>query len=284
MVISLCTVLALAAISALSANSVGAAGSKPSLQQWWTRDGGSVLTVIPAEAELASSASSAHTPGDMKSSCSTARSNIQELRSAGRIPSKSLEKQLELADSFLRTGLDLCIRTGLTTHKESQAFVTDAKHAGAHLRLLLEGFRSEGVSTTTTTTTTTTSVASVDAAINTLYYNVSQAFQTSTTAGWQAIYSNDYPGVVNMTTFFNCAASESQVTLQMVPNLMTLEPAPTWVLSNAGFPYFVPTGQPPAGTTYILQVSSSGTGGPSTQLEHVTILNGVAYFYQGPNC
>ena len=152
------------------------------------------------------------------------------------------------------------------------------------------------VTTTTVapTTTTTTSVAQVGALVNTLFYNVSQAFQNTAAAGWAAELANDYPGAVNAASFQSCTRSgpgNSTYTLDQTPDLATLSPDPAWVNTGptASEPYWVAQSSPPAGTTYLLQVQetySSQGQQPTTTTSayHVTVLHGTAYFYQGPAC
>lgn len=147
------------------------------------------------------------------------------------------------------------------------------------------------LATTTTApppTTTTTSIATVEALVNTLYYNVSQAYQMSSAAGNQTVFNSDYPGTVNASLYQSCESEDGNdnYTESEAPILSTLMPAPTWVSSgpSASQPYWIAQSGPPAGTTYILQVAVTQPAGTSTNLVHVTILNGKAYLYEGPLC
>jgi hypothetical protein len=146
------------------------------------------------------------------------------------------------------------------------------------------------VATTTTippTTTSSTSIASVDALINGLYYNVSQAYQVSTAAGNATAFNSDYPGSVNPALYQSCQASRSgNYRESEVPILSTLQLDPTWPHPGpvASQPYWVAPSAPVPGTTYELQVTVTDAAGTSTNLVHVTILNGKAYFYEGPIC
>jgi len=147
------------------------------------------------------------------------------------------------------------------------------------------------VTTTTVppTTTTTTSIAEVGALINTLYYNVSQAYANSPALGFEAVLAGDYPGSIDSAKFQACVASgvrNATYTETEVPNLTTLALDPKWTLPAAttNQPYWIPQSAPPVGTTYILQVGITYAGGNSSNLVHVTILNGKPYFYEGPYC
>lgn len=137
-------------------------------------------------------------------------------------------------------------------------------------------------------TTTTTSVEQVDAEIDALYYAETQAFQNSSAAGWLTIYSNDYPGSVNQSQYEACVRSGSNesYTDSAVPNLSTLMPAPTWMQPGptSSEPYNIGQTSPPQGVTYELQVTFDASGDNTTSLVHVTILNGKAYYYEGPLC
>ena len=144
------------------------------------------------------------------------------------------------------------------------------------------------VTTVPPTTTTTTSIAQVGALIDSLYYNVSQAFGHGGTVGYEAVLAGDYPGSVDPAKFQSCFAAGNNASYSEsdAPNLTTLAPDPKWVLPSAtsSQPFWVAQTAPPLGTTYILQVAYSSPGGNSTGLVHVTILNGKAYFYEGPTC
>ena len=141
--------------------------------------------------------------------------------------------------------------------------------------------------TTVAPTTTTTTLAGVQALVNKLYYDESQAFQNNgAAAGELAIYNSDYPRSVNQSLFLTCEGTGRKFTQSEVPILSTLQLDPNWVPAgaSASMPYWIAESTPPAGKTYILQVTSTDPSGTSTNLVHVTILDGRAYFYEGPTC
>lgn len=132
----------------------------------------------------------------------------------------------------------------------------------------------------------TTSVYDVGALVRTLYYNETQAFNSSSAAGVAFIAANDYPGVFDTTSAaWNTGSTlwtDNSVTEADVPDVSTIQPDPAWLLSVTKCS--VAQSKPSPGRTYILTVESTQSQrgyAPETQKvqSHVTLEDGKMYFY-----
>jgi hypothetical protein len=136
----------------------------------------------------------------------------------------------------------------------------------------------------------TLSSAQVASMVRDLYYGESQAYQRSEKQGYAYDLAHDYPGSERKSKFRACAAKAEALypgmTEESVPEIDTLAPDPTWVgpPRAKGEADWLFAGKEPQGQTYILTVDYTYTyagGQQQTQEEqvHVTIWDGVAYFY-----
>jgi hypothetical protein len=126
--------------------------------------------------------------------------------------------------------------------------------------------------------------------VRTLFYGESQAYQNSLTAGQAYDLAHDYPGSVGPRRFLACSATFNAqypgATASFVPEIDTLAPDPLWVgpPQGKGEVDWLFAGQKPNGETYILTLdttwtTAAGAQSASKDQVHVTIWNGVAYFY-----
>lgn len=134
-------------------------------------------------------------------------------------------------------------------------------------------------------------MAQVASLVRTLYYNESQAYQSSLKQGDALALADDYPGSEDKTKYLACAATfEAQnpgETISEVPEIGTLAPDPNWIgpPQGKGQADWIFAGKKPNGQTYILTLDStftyaSGQQQTSKDQVHVTIWNGKAYDYQ----
>jgi hypothetical protein len=146
--------------------------------------------------------------------------------------------------------------------------------------------------TTTTFRVEATPTVNVDPLINTLFAGYREAWVVSPTAGIIYAYQHDYPGsATSESAFLACyqKANVAQTGETDTPVLSTLRPTPTWEGLGPNTQAWNFAGKKPSGTTYSLtddetSVYSSGSPSHLTATVHVTILNGVAYFYFVPAC
>jgi len=146
--------------------------------------------------------------------------------------------------------------------------------------------------TTTTFRVAATPTLNVDPLINTLFAGYREAWAVSATAGIIYAYQHDYPGsATSESAFLACyqKANVAQTGETDTPVLSTLRATPTWEGSGPNTQAWNFAGKKPSGTTYSLtddekSVYSSGPASHITATVHVTVLNGVAYFYFVPAC
>lgn len=141
--------------------------------------------------------------------------------------------------------------------------------------------------TVTSTAVSTVTPIDLKGAIRTLYYNESQAYSQSTSAGIAFDIANDYPGIAmptnsvwkkNVAEFISAKFSETDV-----PDLTTVSPAPTWTMPKTTCSAAATT--PPKGRTYIVTLSTSasqlGFATDNSKADaHVTLLDGKVYFFE----
>ena len=146
--------------------------------------------------------------------------------------------------------------------------------------------------TTTTFRVVTAPTPNVDPLINSLFAGYREAWAVSATAGIIYAYQHDYPGsATSESAFLACyqKANVAQTGETDTQVLSTLHPTPSWVGPGPNTQAWNFAGKKPSGTTYSLtdyvkRVYSSGPAAFATATVHVTILNGVAYFYFAPAC
>ncbi len=132
----------------------------------------------------------------------------------------------------------------------------------------------------------------VAALIDALFAGYREAWAVSPTAGIIYAYQHDYPGsATSESAFLACyqKANVAQTGETDTPVLSTLRPTPTWQGLGPNTPAWNFAGKKPSGATYSITdvektVYSSGPPSHLTATVHVTILNGVAYFYFVPAC
>jgi hypothetical protein len=145
--------------------------------------------------------------------------------------------------------------------------------------------------TPTPSPTPTLSTAQAASMVRTLYYGESQAYQRSQKQGDLYVLAHDYPGSERRSAYLKCAARyRAQYpgeTISEVPEIDTIAPDPTWVGSprGRGQADWLFAGKSPEGQTYILTIDDIYTYADGQQQTgkyqvHVTIWNGVAYFYE----
>lgn len=138
-----------------------------------------------------------------------------------------------------------------------------------------------------TSTPVDVTVYDLPAMVKTLFYNMTQAYNQSTQAGFAFDAANDYPGIFDTagtawTTAANQAASD-QFRQAIVPDVSTLSPDPKWVLSSAGKCYAAQT-SPSPGRTFIVTAQVTNSAGsfslaPTQSQLHVTLHDGKVYYY-----
>jgi hypothetical protein len=146
--------------------------------------------------------------------------------------------------------------------------------------------------TTTTFRVVATPTVNVDPLISALFAGYREAWAVSPTAGIIYAYQHDYPGsATSESAFLACyqKANVAQTGETDTPVLSTLRPTPKWEGLGPNTQAWNFAGKKPSGTTYSLtddekSVYSSGSPSHITATVHVTILNGVAYFYFVPAC
>ena len=146
--------------------------------------------------------------------------------------------------------------------------------------------------TTTTFRVVATPTVDVDPLISALFAGYREAWAVSPTAGIIYAYQHDYPGsATSESAFLACyqKANVAQTGETDTPVLSTLRPTPKWEGLGPNTQAWNFAGKKPSGTTYSLtddekSVYSSGSPSHITATVHVTILNGVAYFYFVPAC
>jgi hypothetical protein len=149
-----------------------------------------------------------------------------------------------------------------------------------------------GGTTTTTFRVVATATVNVGPLINALFAGYREAWATSATDGIIYAYQHDYPGsATSESALLACyqKANVAQTGETDTPTLSTLHLTPTWVGPGPNTPAWSFAGKKPKGTTYSLTdyrkfVYASGPASYVSSVVHVTILNGVAYFYFVPDC
>jgi hypothetical protein len=150
----------------------------------------------------------------------------------------------------------------------------------------------KGGTTTTTFRVIATPTLSVNSIISTLFAGYREAWAVSPTAGIIYAYEHDYPGsATSEGAFLACyqKASAAQTGETDTPVLSTLRLTPTWEGLGPDTQAWDFAGKKPSGTTYSLTDNqkldySTGPTQFVTELVHVTIVKGVAYFYFVPAC
>ena len=147
-------------------------------------------------------------------------------------------------------------------------------------------------STTTTFQVIAKATGTIDSLITTLFAGYRTAWSVSPTAGIIYAYQHDYPGsATSESAFLACyqKANVAQTGETDTPILSTLRLTPSWEGIGPDTSAWNFAGKKPSGTTYSVtdvETSLYSSGPPShiTMSVHVTILNGVAYFYFVPAC
>ena len=141
-------------------------------------------------------------------------------------------------------------------------------------------------STSTSQTTTTTSLSEVKAAITDLFYGEQQAWRESPSKGWEYALSHDYQGIVDVAKWNSCIANAGQPdVLSATPDLNTLAPANSeWVPQMGNSAWLITPSLPLRGATYTVSLAESNGISQETVIVHVTMIDGKAYYYNGPNC
>jgi hypothetical protein len=137
-----------------------------------------------------------------------------------------------------------------------------------------------------TTTPVTATVYDLPALTRTLFYNQTQAYNSSSKAGTDFDAANDYPSAFDIagpswaTGVSNIVATNFRYA--DVPDVSTISPDPSWLLTATTCS--APATKPFAGRTFILTVQNSdsqdGYATTSAQQQlHVTLLGGKLYYY-----
>jgi hypothetical protein len=125
------------------------------------------------------------------------------------------------------------------------------------------------------------------AMVRKFYYDHTIAFQTSTDAGLAWDTAHNYPGAFDTTSAVWAATiaqyKEAKVVDSAVPNLDTISPEPTWLLTATKCSAASTTPFP--GRTFVVTIDENtvSNGFPSTNKAdvHVTLLKGKLYDYIG---
>jgi len=131
------------------------------------------------------------------------------------------------------------------------------------------------------------SVLDLKAMVRKFYYDRTQAYNTSTEAGIAWDVANNYPGAFDMSSAAWAEGIapyiEAKATDTVVPNLDTLSPDPTWLLSATKCNAASTTPFP--GRTFVVTVDGTTTyNGFSNAAKsdvHLTLLKGKLYDYIG---
>jgi hypothetical protein len=204
--------------------------------------------------------------------------------------------------SMVLTGTGLKGGTISTTTKGVVIRVVKSTPTSMTLSLKVSKFVRSGVyhltvanksgTTTTTFRVVATPTVNVGPLINALFAGYREAWAVSATAGIIYAYQHDYPGsATSESAFLACyqKANGAQTGETDTPMLSTLRLTPTWAGPGPNTPAWNFAGKKPSGTTYSLTddkklVYASGPASYVSSTVHVTILNGVAYFYFVPAC
>jgi hypothetical protein len=204
--------------------------------------------------------------------------------------------------SMVLTGTGLKGGTVSTTTKGVVIRVVKSTPTSMTLSLKVSKFVRSGVyhltvanksgTTTTTFRVVATPTVNVGTLINALFAGYREAWAVSATAGIIYAYQHDYPGsATSESAFLACyqKANVAQTGESDTPMLSTLRLTPTWEGPGPNTPAWNFAGKKPSGTTYSLTdykklVYASGPASYVSSTVHVTILNGVAYFYFVPDC
>lgn len=130
-------------------------------------------------------------------------------------------------------------------------------------------------------------VIDLKAMVRKFYYDHSTAYKSSTDAGIAWDVANNYPGAFDMNSAAWAATTAedkaAEFTDSIVPNLDSLSPDPTWLLTASKCS--VAATAPFPGRTFVVTIDESTTynGFPGTYKAdvHVTLLNGKLYDYVG---
>ena len=146
--------------------------------------------------------------------------------------------------------------------------------------------------TTTTFRVVATPTPNAGPLISALFAGYREAWAVSATAAIIYAYQHDYPGsATSESAFLACyqKANDGQTGETDTPVLSSLRLTPSWVGLGPNTAAWNFDGKKPSGTTYSLTddrklVYASGPASNVSTTVHVTILNGVAYFYFVPAC